>query len=153
MDRIDVALVQALQRDSSRSLAQLAEAIGMSVSSCHRRVRSLEEAGIVTGYSAVIDPGKLGLKLHAFVEITLVSQGREAMERFEDRVRAFDDILECNLMSGDADYVLRVAASDLEHFDAIHRDCLARLPGVSSMRTSFSIRPIKAWRGYPVPRR
>ena len=87
-----------------------------------------------------------------FVEITLTSQSHEAMDRFEKAVRDFDDILDCHLMSGNADYLLRVAAADLEQFDTIHRECLARLPGVSSMRSSFSIRNIKSWRGYPIAR-
>ena len=105
---------------------------------------------MIAGYAAVLDPQRLGLKLQAFVEITLNSQSREAMDRFEQAVGDFDDVLECQLMSGNADYILRIAARDLEHFDRIHRECLSRLPGVSSMRTSFSIRTIKRWSGYPI---
>lgn len=141
-------LLRALQSDSSRSIAELAELAGVSASACHRRVKALEAAGWVTGYGARLDPKKLGLKLDAFVEITLTSQTREAMDRFEAAVAAFDDILECHLMSGTADYHLRVAAHDLEQFDHIHRNCLARLPGVGSMRSSFAIRTIKPWAGY-----
>ncbi|HCF25253.1 MAG TPA: AsnC family transcriptional regulator, partial [Novosphingobium sp.] len=106
--------------------------------------------GIVTGYAAQLDPQALGLKLQAFVEITLTSQSREAMERFERAVADFDEILDCHLMAGHADYLLRVAARDLEQYDRIHRDCLAALPGVSSMRSAFAIRRIKRWQGYPV---
>ncbi|MFC0590083.1 Lrp/AsnC family transcriptional regulator [Novosphingobium aquiterrae] len=152
MDRADIALLEALQDDSSRSLAQLAELAGVSSSACHRRIKALEDAGIITGYAAQVDSGRLGLKLQAFVEITLTSQSREAMDRFEAAVGDFDDILECHLMSGQADYLLRVAAIDLEQYDRIHRDCLARLPGVSAMRSAFAIRRIKRWQGYPVPR-
>lgn len=152
MNRADVALLEALQRDSSRSIAELAELTGMSSSACHRRIKALEEAGLIAGYAAQVDPAKLGLKLHAFVEITLTNQSRDAMDRFERAVQDFDDILDCHLMSGNADYLLRVAAADLEQYDRIHRDCLARLPGVSTMRSAFSIRSIKHWRGYPVPR-
>lgn len=152
MDRADVVLLEALQDDSSRSIAQLADLAGVSPSACHRRIRALEEAGVITGYAAQVDSGRLGLKLQAFVEITLTSQSREAMDRFEAAVGDFDDILECHLMSGQADYLLRVAAADLEQYDRIHRDCLARLPGVSAMRSAFAIRRIKRWQGYPVPR-
>ncbi len=152
MDRADIALLEALQRDSSRSIADLADSIGLSPSACHRRIKSLEESGLITGYAAQIDPQKLGLKLQAFVEITLTSQSREAMDRFEAAVQDFEDILDCHLMSGNADYLLRVAAADLEQYDRIHRDCLARLPGVSSMRSAFAIRRIKRWGGYPVRR-
>ncbi|WP_338467381.1 Lrp/AsnC family transcriptional regulator [Novosphingobium sp. ZN18A2] len=150
MDRADVALVKALQSDSSRSIAELAQLAGMSSSACHRRIKALEEAGLIAGYAAQVDPGKLGLKLLAFVEITLTHQSREAMDRFESAVQDFDDILDCHLMSGSADYLLRVAAADLDQYDRIHRDCLARLPGVSTMRSAFSIRRIKHRRGYPV---
>lgn len=149
MDSIDRSLLSALQTDSSRSIADLAEDIGTSTSGCQRRIKSLEASGYIIGFSAMLDPQRLGLKLQAFVEITLNSQSREAMDRFEQVVGDFDDILECHLMSGNADYILRIAAHDLEQFDRIHRECLSRLPGVSSMRSSFAIRTIKRWRGYP----
>jgi len=151
MDRADRALLTALQRDSSRSIADLATLVNLSPSACHRRVRSLEERGLVQGYAARVDPRQLGLSVEVFVEITLVSQSREAMDRFERSVGDFDDILECHLMSGSADYLLRVAARDLDHYDGVHRECLARLPGVSSMKTSFSLRRIKRFGGYAVP--
>lgn len=149
MDQIDRRILAALQADSSRSIADLADRVGASTSACHRHVKSLEAAGLIAGYSAVLDPQKLGLQLQVFVEITLTSQSREAMDRFEQAVATFDDILECHLMSGNADYVLRIAARDLEQFDRIHRECLSRLPGVSAMRSSFAIRTIKRWQGYP----
>ena len=152
MDRTDTALIDALPHDSSRPIAALAEAMGLSPSACHRRIRALEEAGVISGYAARIDPRRIGLAVEVFVEITLTSQSREAMDRFERAVGDFDDILECHLMSGGADYLLRVAAADLDQYDHIHRDCLARLPGVSSMRSSFSLRRIKRFAGYPVPR-
>lgn len=150
MDRHDLQLLRALQRDSTVSLADLASRIGLSTSACHRRVKQLEADGLISGYRAQLDPQALGLKLQAFVEITLTSQSHEAMDRFEAAVATFDEILECHLMSGNADYLLRVAAPDLELFDVIHRTCLARLPGVSAMRSSFAIRTIKSWGGYPV---
>lgn len=152
MDRADIALLEALQRDSSRSIAELAEVCALSASACHRRIKALEAAGLIAGYAAQLDPQQLGLKLLAFVEITLTSQSREAMDRFEAAVQDYDDILDCHLMSGQADYLLRVAATDLDQYDRIHRDCLARLPGVSAMRSAFSIRQIKRWLGYPIRR-
>ena len=150
MDRTDRNLLEALQRDSSRPVADLAEAVSLSTSACHRRIKALEEQGLIAGYAARLDPRRLGLAVEVFVEITLTSQSREAMDRFERAVADFDDILECHLMSGSADYLLRVAARDLDHYDHVHRDCLARLPGVSSMRSSFSLRQIKRMQGYPV---
>ncbi|HKR92743.1 Lrp/AsnC family transcriptional regulator [Novosphingobium sp.] len=151
MDRADRALLQALQADSSRSIAELSAIVHLSPSACHRRIKALEEQGLILGYAARVDSRRLGLSVEVFVEITLNSQSREAMERFERAVSDFDDILECHLMSGAADYLLRIAAADLDHYDRVHRDYLARLPGVSSMKTSFSLRRIKRFAGYSAP--
>lgn len=151
MDRADIALLEAIQADSALSIAELSDKVALSPSACHRRIKALEQAGVIIGYGARLEPRKLGLTVQVFVEITLNSQSREAMDRFEEAVADFDDILECHLMSGGADYLLRVAARDLEQYDHIHRDCLARLPGVSAMRSSFSLRRIKRMQGYPVP--
>lgn len=148
MDRFDIALLEAVQSDSRLSMAELGDRVGMSPSACHRRVRALEQAGMIEGYGARLDPDALGLSLLAFVEMSLISQSREAMDRFESAVADFPEILECHLMAGQADYLLRVAAADLKGFDAVHRDCLARLPGVAAIRTSFAIRRIRDWRGY-----
>lgn len=147
MDRLDIALLEALQSDSRRSMAELGDRIGLSSSACHRRIKALEEAGVIAGYAARLNATALGLSLHAFVEISLTSQSRETMDRFEGAVADFPEILECHLMAGQADYLLRVAAADLNGFDTIHRDCLARLPGVSAIRTSFAIRRIRDWQG------
>lgn len=149
MDYPDRALLDMLQRDSSQTVAILADTIALSSSACHRRIKLLEETGVISGYGARVDPKRLGLAAEVFVEITLLSQSREAMDRFEQAVVDFPEILECHLMSGAADYILRVAATDLDHYDRIHRDCLSRLPGVTSMRSSFSLRPIKRMNGYP----
>ena len=150
MDKADRRILALLQQDSTRSIADLAAEVGVSSSACHRRIKALEQAGVIAGYAARLDPHGLGYRLQVYVEITLTSQSEESMERFEHAAAGFDDILECRLMAGTADYQLRVAARDLEHFDQIHRTCLSRLPGVSSMRSSFVIRTTKAWSGYPV---
>jgi len=152
MNQADAIILNALQRDSHQSIAQIAEKAALSSSACHRRLRAMEAEGIITGYSARLDPHKIGLGLQVFVEISLTSQSQEIMDRFEQAVGRFEDILECHLMSGSADYILRVAATDMSHFDVIHRTCLSRLPGVSAMRSSFSIRRIKEWTGYSLER-
>jgi DNA-binding Lrp family transcriptional regulator len=139
-----------LQHDSARPIAVLAEEIGLSPSACHRRVRALEDSGVIAGYGARIDQTKLGLTLLIFVEISLKSQSRDGLEAFERAVTRFDDILECHLTSGHADYILRVVARDMEDYAAIHRDCLSRLPNVASMQTIFTLRPVQTLRGYPI---
>ena len=146
----DRRLLRALQADSSRSLTVLAEQLGLSTSACHRRIRQLEAAGLIEGYVARLDRQALGLALEAFVAISLTSQSEEALSAFEQAVAANDEILECHLLAGQGDFLIRVAARSVEHFDDIHRTCLARLPGVSSMQSNFVLRAIKPWRGYPV---
>lgn len=152
MDRIDIAICEALQKDSRITIADLGDIVGLSNSACHRRVQSLSESGIIQNYSARLDPAKLGLGVKAFIEITLKDQSRNSMEAFEEALSDMDDILECYLMSGSADYMLSVAARSLSDYDAIHRNCLSELPGVSSMTTKFTIRRVKEWRGYQVRR-
>lgn len=152
MDRIDAALIFELQKDSRRSIAELGDKVGLSASACHRRIRALEESGLIAGYGARIDPEKAGIGVHALIDITLDNQSRAAMEAFEAAVQRYDDILECMLVSGQADYRLRVSARDLADFNDIHRRCLAELPRVSSMHTSFVLRPVKEWRGHSLRR-
>lgn len=150
IDTLDARILRALQRDSAPSVAVLADAIGLSQSACHRRIKALEEAGIIEGYRARLSARALGLTLNVFVEISLTSQSEEALEAFEAAARRADEILECHLTTGEADYILRVAARDMADYDMIHRRCLSRLPGVSSMKTIFSLRNIKPWHGLPV---
>ncbi|MCA8881513.1 MAG: Lrp/AsnC family transcriptional regulator [Rhodobacteraceae bacterium] len=150
MDTLDRRILRALQADSARPIAVLAGDIGLSTSACHRRIKALEDAGIIAGYSARLDRTALGLSLQVFVEITLNSQALDVLEAFETAVRRYEDILECHLTSGDADYILRVVARDMEDYADIHRNCLARLPNVSSMQTIFALRPVQQFRGYPI---
>ena len=150
MNEVDRKILREVQLDCGRSIAEIAERVAMSTSAYHRRVKALERDGSILGYTAAVNPRSLGLRLQGFVEIKLGDQSQQSMDRFEEAARSFSEILSCHLLSGDADYLLRVAAEDLEHFDRIHRSCLAKLPGVASIKTSFSIREVKAWSGYPV---
>lgn len=148
MEAVDRRLLRELQSNSQRSIAQIGERVGLSSSACHRRVRALEEAGAIEGYGARISAEAVGLAIHALIDISLESQRREVMEDFEAAVSRSPDVLECYLISGMADYRLTVAARDMADYDRLHRECLASLPGVRSMHTSFLIRPIKNWSGY-----
>lgn len=150
MDRIDRRLLRLLQRQSDRPIADIAAEIGLSPSACHRRIRLLEARGVIRGYAARLDPQALGLAVQAFVEISLTSQSVATLDAFESAVRRHEDILECHLTSGSADYLLRVIARSMEDYDRIHRHVLARLPGVASMQTIFALRAIQPFRGYPV---
>jgi Lrp/AsnC family leucine-responsive transcriptional regulator len=152
MDRIDVALLDQMQHDSQISLNLLSDKVGLSPSACHRRIKLLEKAGAIERYVARLDNRKIGMQLDVFVEIRLTAQTEQSFTAFESAVQQIGEILECHLMSGEADYRLRVAARDVADYDDIHRNCLARLPGVAAMHSAFAIRAIKKWSGYPVKR-
>lgn len=105
---------------------------------------------MIDGYAARLDRRALGLEVDVFVEISLTSQSQETLDQFEKAVMYYDEILECHLTSGNADYIVRVAARNVPEYDLIHRNCLAKLPHVASMRSTFALRAIKPWKGYPV---
>lgn len=151
IDAVDARILRALQRDSSRPIADLAAKVGLSPSACHRRVKLLEQAGVIAGYAARLDRRALGLPLDVIVEIGLATPDRRSMEAFETAAGEFDDILECQQTSGGADYLLRVAVRDMADFARIHRDCLASLPGVARIQPLFVLSTPREWRGYPVP--
>jgi len=142
LDVIDRRILTVLQKDGRIANADLAEKVGLSPSACLRRMRALEDSGIIAQYVALLDQTKLGRRMDVFVEISLIGQSNEVLEAFERAVARSNEIMECYLMAGDADYILRVAAEDPIDFERIHREELARLPGVVRMKSSFAIRPI-----------
>ncbi len=150
LDKIDKIILTELQRKAIVPIAELAERAGLSPSSCHRRVKLLEKAGVITGYSATLDGKALGLNNEFFVEVSLGSQTEEAFEKFEKAVQRVPEILECHLMSGQFDYLLRVAAADAADYERIHRTKLSRLPGLQRLQSSLALRAVKSWSGYPV---
>ncbi len=152
LDRLDRKILDVLQSDGRIANADLAEKVGLSASACLRRMRALEEAGIIEKYVALLDQRKLGRRMDIFVEISLTGQSRETLENFEREVARSDEIMECFLMAGDADYILRLTAEDPVDFERIHRDHLARLPGVLRMKSSFAIRPVVRRTAIPLDR-
>jgi Lrp/AsnC family leucine-responsive transcriptional regulator len=143
LDDIDRRILEVLQGDGRISNQALAECVHLSPSACHRRVARLEADGIIAGYAARVDPAALGRATAVFVHVALERQNREGMDAFEAAVRACPDVLRCHLMSGDADYLLEVAARDMADYERIHTDHLARMPGVARMRSSFALRTVK----------
>lgn len=150
IDQIDQRILRALQRDSRLSIAELAGIAGLSPSACHRRVKLLEEAGVVSGYAATLDRKALGYTMEFFVEVSLTSQRGDALDAFEKAVGKMDEILECHLMAGGTDYMLRVVARDAADFERIHRERLAKLPGIARVLSNLVIRTVRPWRGYPI---
>ncbi len=150
MDAIDKIILSQLQRQGNLPLSDLAEKAGLSASSCHRRVKALEAEGIITGYNAALDRKALGLANEFFVEISLTGQSEEVLEKFEKAVQRVPEILECHLMSGQFDYLLRIVARDAEDYERIHRTRIGRLPGVQRIQSMLALRTVKSWAGYPV---
>jgi Lrp/AsnC family leucine-responsive transcriptional regulator len=150
LDETDKRILRALQRDGRISNADLAERVHLSASACHRRVQRLEADGMIRGYVALLDARRLGVPAMVFVEITLQTQADEVLEAFEQAVRRVPDVLECHLMAGTADYILKVVAEDTEDFARIHRQYLTRLPGVAQMKSSFALRTVSATTALPV---
>lgn len=142
LDRFDRAILAALQENARASNVEIAERSGLSQSACLRRLRRLEEAGVIEGYQAVISNSAIGQSITAIVQITLQGQSREHMSAFEKAVKRCPFVVACFLMSGSSDYTVRVNARDMEHFEHIHHNWLATLPGVSRMQTGFALRMV-----------
>jgi len=150
LDSIDRRILNALQKRGRMSNADLSEKINLSPSACHRRVQRLESDGYIKDYVALLDPRKLEFPSTVFVEITLSGQADELLDAFEREVARVPDVLECHLMAGTADYLLKVVAKDTEDFARIHRRYLARLPGVAQMQSSFALRTVFKTTALPV---
>lgn len=150
LDAIDRKLLRALQHDSRRSIQELGEAVGLSASACHRRVKALEQSGAIRNYRAVLDANRLGFTMEFFIEVGLQSQSEPSLDAFETAVVEIPEVLECHLMAGQSDYILRVVCRDHEDFERLHRRLAARLPGVARIHSNMSIRTVKAQAGLPV---
>ena len=143
IDDIDRKIIVALQENGKITVNDLAEKVGLSASPCARRVRLLEQAGVIKGYAAIIDQKKVGLPISAFASIKLERQREDALERFSKAVARWPEVVDCYLMTGQRDYLLRVVVRDLESYEQFLNDKLTRLEGVSSIETSFALKQIK----------
>jgi Lrp/AsnC family transcriptional regulator, leucine-responsive regulatory protein len=150
IDTVDRRLLRVLQGDSRRSVQELGDLVGLSASACHRRLKGLEERGLVEGYRAVLNAARLGYSMQFFIEVGLTSQSEAALEAFEAAVQDIPEVLECHLMAGQSDYILRVVCKDHEDFERVHRRLSARLPGVARIHSNMSIRTVKARTGLPL---
>ena len=150
LDTIDRRILTVLQRKGRISNAELSEAANLSPSACHRRVQRLEKDGFIRDYVALLDGRKMGVPTTVFVEITLQGQADEVLDAFEKAVSRIPDVLECHLMAGTADYILKVVAENTDDFARIHRQRLAKLPGVAQMHSSFSLRTVAQTTALPV---
>ena len=150
LDRVDRALLQALQREGRITNSELASQVSLSESACLRRVRALESAGLIEGYAAVLNQQRVGCGVNVFVSITLERQERADLAAFEQAVRTVPEVMECYLMSGEYDYLLRVVVADTADFERVHSRQLTSLPHVARVHSSFALRTVQKSRELPV---
>jgi DNA-binding Lrp family transcriptional regulator len=149
-DRADRLILETLQRNARITNAALAEKVHLSESACLRRVRSLEQSGLISGYSALVNQEKAGFPVNVFVNITLDRQDQKDLQAFEQAVRRIPEVMECYLMTGDYDYLLRVVVADTADFERIHSQHLTRLPSVIRVHSSFALRTVQKSFALPV---
>ena len=151
LDRYDRAILAALQRDGRMSNQELADRIGLSPSPCLRRVRALEEAGLIAGYHALVDARKLGLSLMALLSVSMDKHTPERFANFEATLAALPEVLECLLITGqDADYQVKVVVRDMDHYQALLLNKLTRIEGVTGVHSSFVLRRVVDKTALPV---
>jgi DNA-binding Lrp family transcriptional regulator len=148
LDKTDRAILATLQAEGRLPNADLAPRVGLSPSACLRRLQRLEQEGVIEGYAAVLNAAAIGKPTSVFIEVTLTSQRDSALDDFERAVAACADVLECHLMSGDADYLLRVAVADTQDYERIHRRYIAAFPHVARIRSAFALRTLFKRRPY-----
>jgi Lrp/AsnC family leucine-responsive transcriptional regulator len=150
LDAIDRKILSQLQTDSRMTMAELADKVGLSVSPCHRRVKLLEQRGVITRYMALVDQKSLGLHVSVFISIKLQRQKEEDLNRFAKAISKWEEVLECYLMTGNRDYLLRVVAADLSSYEAFLKNKLTRLDGIASIESSFALSQVKYSIALPV---
>ena len=147
---IDRRILRALQEDGRMTIQAIADRVGLSASPCLRRIRQMEEAGIIAAYSAVVDQKAVGLPVSVFISIKLERQRAEELDRFGEAIAGWPEVMECYLMTGQFDFLLRVVCADLAAYESFLREKLTQVAGVSSIESSFSLGQVKYSRVLPI---
>ena len=150
LDNTDRLILEALQGDGRLSNVELAARVHLSESACLRRVKALDNSGVIQGYRATVDPASVGLPDNVFVSVGLASQDQSDLDAFEEAVPRVPEVMECYLMTGDFDYLLRVVAAGATDYERIHRQYLTRLPSVARVHSSFALRVVQDSAGLPI---
>ena len=150
LDRIDLRILRELQRDGRLPIITLAEQVSLSPTACQRRVKKLEEGGVIAGYAARLSPDALGLEIQAFIQVRIERQSKDATESFESAVRKLPEVRACYVMTGDLDFLLHVFVADLKAFSEFTMHTLIGLPGVKDLRSSLVLESIKPDDGLPL---
>ena len=149
-DPYSLSILNELQRDARQTVQQIADAVGLSSTPCWKRIKAMEAAGVIRGYTVRVDREKVGLNLAAVAEVNLDRHSGEAIERFERAVQASAQIISCVSATGSADYILSVLVPDIKQYEGFLRDVLFSLPGVSHVRSSVVLREVKTENGLPL---
>ncbi|MSP35684.1 MAG: Lrp/AsnC family transcriptional regulator [Limnohabitans sp.] len=151
IDSTDLRILTELQNDSSLTNIELARRVHLSPSPCLTRVKSLEAAGVITRYVALVNPKQLGLTLSVFISISLKEQSKSALAEFEQRIAEHDEVMECYLMTGDSDYLIRVAVTDISALEKFILDQLSPISGIEKIRSSFALKQVRYKTALPMP--
>ena len=149
MDYIEYKLLNSLQKNARLTNLELAKQVGLSASPCLRRVKSLEESGVITGYTAIINQNKVHLSVNVFVQVSLERQSEERLQIFEEKIMEYREVMEAYLMTGEADYLLRIVVKDLQAYEKFLKDNLTKIKGIASIRSYFSLKQVT--RKYNLP--
>ena len=151
LDSIDLRILAELQNDGALSNVALAKKVHLSPSPCLARVKALEAAGVISRYVALANAGALGLGLNVFINISLKTQNKEALAAFEQRIAEHDEVMECYLMTGDSDYLIRVAVADIGALEKFILEQLTPIAGIEKIRSSFALKQVRYKTALPLP--
>ncbi|MBU3596767.1 Lrp/AsnC family transcriptional regulator [Polynucleobacter bastaniensis] len=152
LDVIDIRILNELQNDSAHSNVELAKRVHLSPSPCLMRVKALKDKGVIRNYVALADPKLLGLGLNVFISISLKEQSKQALGDFEQRISEHDEVMECYLMTGDSDYLIRVAVADMGALEKFILEQLTPIPGIEKIRSSFALKQVRYKTALPLPK-
>jgi len=152
LDVIDIRILNELQNDSAHSNVELAKRVHLSPSPCLMRVKALKDKGVIRNYVALADPKLLGLGLNVFISISLKEQSKKALGDFEQRISEHDEVMECYLMTGDSDYLIRVAVADMDALEKFILEQLTPIPGIEKIRSSFALKQVRYKTALPLPK-
>lgn len=142
MDKFDVKILSYLQSNGRASYQEVGEAVGLSLSACHKRVKILEQNGVIERYAAIVSEERVGFRTSTYVQVRLHDQKQETLDAFEAQVVLHPEIMDCVLMAGDTDYIMRILCKGVEDYERIHHDILTALPGVERVNSSFALRTV-----------
>ena len=151
-DRTDIEILSILQRDASTAVAEIAKAVGLSQSPCWRRIQRLRECGAIKSQVVLLDRRAFGFNLEVFVQIRFLREQPESLKQFEEAIRAAPEVVDCHMLMGEVDFLLRVLARDVDDYERFLRERLARLPGVRDITSSIALSTVKSTTALPLER-